>query len=87
MSQNSDKATQKQIDTVTKQTANLFKSTASTLIELAGNFPLLNAMGRGDVPTAQKLVAEAIAKKQAEIAAYKATKGVKNTGVVKALTA
>lgn len=72
MSSKDDKATPAQVEAITTKAKMLYRGTASTVIELVGNFPLLNAIGKGDKKLATDLLMKAIDKKQAEIAAYKA---------------
>lgn len=76
-----DKATSAQVDAITTKARMLYKGTASTVIDIVGNFPLLNAIGKGDKKLATELLMKAIDKKQSEIAAYKAANPKKSLEV------
>ena len=72
MSENK-RATPKQVETITKIAVRLYGSTASTVIGIASNYPLLNAIGAGDKVLAAKLLSDWIDADQKERADYKAS--------------
>jgi len=73
VTRSSEKATEAQVATITKQGARLFKGTASSAIDILGNYPLLNAYGRGDLESFIAEGTKALAKQSGEREAYKAS--------------
>jgi len=65
----SPRVTEKQLQKLATIAKLYFRGTASTVIEINGDFPFLNAVGKGDKALATKLLGElmnAIAEKQAK---------------------
>jgi len=80
----SERATEKQVETITKNAKTLYRGTASTVIGLNTDYKLLNAIGKGDKGLAGTLLNELIDKTIAERIAYKAKFGSKTMVLVNA---
>ena len=68
-----EKATPKQVETVSNIASRHFKGTCSSYIEIGQDYAFLNAFGRRDLAGATVELARLIAKSQASYDAYKAT--------------
>lgn len=67
------KASEKQIETITSICQRLFRGSASSVISLSSNYAFLNAFGKGDKELAATELNKMIDKNTAERVAYKAS--------------